>query len=140
MLKLIALYISLDGDMNELYEYIINKSFILERLSKNLLVSKVIIIRNESNIKVHKTLKDIIKVKKSESDILDKTINNTKKYIENLISIKEYFNSQLKNINLEKIITRQTMDLTNLNIHQISNMNGNLTSLDFTIILKSHFF
>lgn len=125
MLKLIALYISLDGDMNELYEYMIKKSFILERLSKNLLISKVIIIRNESNIKVHKSLKDNGKINKSESDALDKTINISRKYIENLLGIREYFNAQLKNINLERIITRQTLNLTNIKINQISNLNGN---------------
>jgi len=123
MLKLIALYISLDGDMNELYQYMIKKSFILEKLSKNLLISKVIIIRNESNIKVNKTIKDNFKINKNESEILDKTINISKKYIENLLGIRDYFNTQLNRFNLEKIITRQTLNLANIKINHIEIIN-----------------
>jgi len=123
MLKLIALYISLDGDMNELYQYVIKKSFILEKLSKNLLISKVIIIRNESNIKVNKTIKDNFKINKNESEILDKTINISKKYIENLLGIRDYFNTQLNRFNLEKIITRQTLNLANIKINHIEIIN-----------------
>ncbi len=137
MLKLIALYISLDGDMNELYEYMISKSFILERLSKNLLISKVMIIRNESNIKVNKTLKDNMKISKSETDILDKTINISKKYIESLLGIRDFFNSQLNNINLEKIITRKTLNLTNIKINQISSMNGNYFIFSMILFLNN---
>lgn len=110
--------------MNELFENMISKSSILERLSKSLLISKVIIIRNESNIKVNKSLKDNTKISKSESDVLDKTINMSKKYIENLLGIRDFFNVQMNNINLEKIITRQTLNLANIKMHQISLLNG----------------
>lgn len=125
MLKLIALYISLDGDMNGLYEYMIKKSFILERLSKNLIISKVIIIRNESNIKVNKAIKENVKIPKSESEVLDKTISISKKYLENLLSIRDYFNDKLNDINLEKIITRLTLNLANIKLNEIESMNGN---------------
>lgn len=121
--------------MNELYEYMTGKSLILERLSTNLLISKVIIIRNESNVKVNKTFKDNIKINKSESDILDKTINISKKYIENLLGIRDYFNAQVNNINLEKIITRQTLNLGNIKINQISSFNGNFF-ITFDYIVK----
>ncbi len=125
MLKLIALYISLDGDMNELYDYMIKRSFILEKLSKNLLISKIIIIRNESSINGNKKLKDNILKNKEENENIDKGIFTCKKYLENMLRIRDYFDSRLDKINLEKIITRQTLNLEKIKLNQILTSSGN---------------
>jgi len=111
MLKLIALFISLDGDMNELFEYMIQKSIILERLSKNLVISKLIIIRNESHIKVNKLNKEKIKINKDENENLDKFINTEKKYIEKLLGFRDYLNSQLLKIDSDKKVIRESFKL-----------------------------
>ncbi len=139
MLKLIALYVSLDGDMNNLCDYLISKSFILEKLAKNLVINKIIILRNESNMNLNKSFKENVKSNKElnfNDNNTDKAINVSRKYLDNLINIRDFFNTQYHNISLEKVITRQSLNLEHISCNYISNLNGkNFYNLYKSILL-----
>jgi len=118
ILKLIALFVSLDGDLNLLYEYLVKKSLILNKLAKNMTIFKVLIIKNE------KSLKPNFKVTKEDFDNTNKAIVNTKKYLHNLSGIKRFFSTHFTKGQLEQILTRQTINLEKIKMLEIIKLSG----------------
>ena len=91
LLKLIAFYISIKGDINILYDALIVKNRILDILHKNMVISNILIIVNDQNSNPEKMMKGIMnpgKEEKNLKDIIDKYYDLK----DNLISLKEYFN------------------------------------------------
>jgi hypothetical protein len=96
--------------MNILYDNLINRSIILDKLSINLLISNVIIIKNDPVNKYNKLIKDYNG--KKDYETIENIIEQTSKYKEHVVNLKKYFNDvftrakQKKNIiNVDKNIT-----------------------------------
>lgn len=104
--------------MNELLEYLTKKSYILEKLSNNLIISKLIIIRNDpqrnnnnQNCNNNSLMNnsETIKFNEDEKGEVDKAISTMSKYYENLRNLRDYFNNITKNTLIERMITKQSV-------------------------------
>jgi hypothetical protein len=97
---LITLYISLGGELFNIYEYLIKKSVILETLSDNLLIADVVVIRNDPN----KLQNKLVKANCLQTKELEEALNITKDYKNNLIKIKEYYESVFNKSFIDKVL------------------------------------
>ena len=106
--------------MNLLYDYLINKSIILQKLSKNMMISRILILKNDTNIKQEKLIKEDLKNENKNNKNLKKAIKTSYKYLEHLLGIRNYFNAYFYKTTLEKILTRQAVNLEKINLNQIT--------------------
>lgn len=120
MLKLITLYISHNGDLNILYDYLISRSVVLDKLNVNLLLSNVIIIKNDPVSKTNKLLKEY--TGKHDCDALEKIIDNTYKLRERLFQFKEYFNLVFNKSRHDKIFLTLDKKIADIWIKSIQHL------------------
>ena len=118
------MFVSLDGDLNLLYEYLIKKSLILNKLAKNMMIFKVLIIKNENITKNQKIIKSNLKVTKEDYENTNKAVVNTKKYLDYLSGIKSFFTTHFCKAQLEQILTRQTINLEKIKMYEIIKLSG----------------
>jgi hypothetical protein len=106
------LYISLDGELTNINDYLIKKSPILDILSENLLITDVIIIRNDTSNK----LQNKVKLNNGQVDIkaLEEAVNTTAEYKKSLAKLKEYFNSVFYKSQMDKILITNERKLSDL--------------------------
>lgn len=87
--------------MNILYDNLINRSRILDKLNINLIISNVIIIKNDPVNKSDKFIKNYNGKKDYES--IENIIVQTYKFKDRVIELKEYFNNIFDQANNKKI-------------------------------------
>lgn len=101
--KLLALYISFGGDINLLYKTLISKNHILLTLSNKIMLNNVIIVPNESVLRLIK-VKDFNRKKNSEQnqkkfrDLLKQCME----YKDQIIVLKDYFDNLFKMARIDK--------------------------------------
>jgi hypothetical protein len=88
--------------MKMLYDNLVNKSRILNKLSINLLISNVIIMKNEPMAKSNKEIKNYNG--KKDYEALKNIINESYKYKEQVENLKEYFDQIFTRAKHKKIM------------------------------------
>ncbi len=94
--------------MELLYDNLINRSAVLDKLNLNLIISNVIIIKNDPVNKSNKLIKTCNG--KRDYNTIESIISQTKKYRNQLINLKSYFDNQFK-------IAKDKKILLNINKH-----------------------
>jgi hypothetical protein len=112
ILKLISLYISYEGDLNILYDNLITKSVTLDKLSVNLLISNIIIIKNDPISKSNKLIKNYIGKKDYEQ--IDEIIEHSYEYKDKLTELKEYFDAVFNKAKKEKVLMSMDRNFTDI--------------------------
>ena len=135
ILKLIAYYISIKGDINILYDALIIKNRIFDILHKNLVISNILYIVNNHNSNPDKMIKDIINPgnEKNLKDIIDKYYDLK----DNLVNVKNYIN----NLFIQSKIDKSLLFYQKNNIKVKNDLIGkkrylNFDDYDFDIINK----
>ena len=104
---MITLYVSLDGELKDVYNILTAKSFILSKLGESLLVSNIIVIHNDVNTKSQNRL---IK-NKSDFNNIENMLDNVIKYRNDLVNIKEYYNLEFIKAYQEKSLFNEEKQL-----------------------------
>ena len=113
ILKLIGIYLSLNGELEALYEYMINKSNVMNILKNYMEMRNILIFVNNSKLKPKDIIKNMFEHKDNVNNInlqkIRKELETLYKYKEGLIAIQNQYNnhfihaSSLQNfINLSK--------------------------------------
>lgn len=94
----------MDGDINGLYDDLIERSVVLDKLSVNLLLSNIIIIKNDPINKTNNTklIKDYTGKKDYES--LEGIIDQAYKYRDHFLNLKDFFDKMFNKARFEKAL------------------------------------
>lgn len=98
--------------MNILYDSLIDKSPILDKLSVNLLISNVIIIKNDPVNKSNKLIKNY--TGKNDYEALDNIIDQSYKYRDQVIEVKKYFDKLFNQARHQKVLLNSDKKMTDL--------------------------
>lgn len=122
MLKLIGLYVSFDGDLATLYNYLINKSPILNILQKHMVIRKIFIffndpkkkpkeiVENMTKFKTEKGKEEIFETKKSTYDGFKNVLLGYREIFENYLNQSKNDQCLLRFEN-EEFEPRQTLNI-----------------------------
>jgi hypothetical protein len=114
ILKLVTLYVSLQGDVKDIYNILANKSIVLNKLCESMVVNSVIVIHNIPN----KTQNNLIKNKLDVNNI-EAIIETATKYKNDLINIKGYFDSEFTKAFQEKELLREEKSVVEIGYESI---------------------
>ena len=112
MLKLISLYISHQGDINILYDNLISKSQVLDKLSVSMLISNIIILKNDPVTKTQKLIKSYFG--ESDYEEIDKIIDQGYQFRDHLTKVKDYFDTVFQKARHEKVMLNLDRQILNL--------------------------
>jgi hypothetical protein len=99
---LISLYISYQGDINILYDDLITRSIIIDRLSASLLISNIIIIKNDPITKSNKLIKTY--TGKKDYEQIEEIVEHSYQYKEQLENLKKYFDDLFEEAKRKKVM------------------------------------
>ena len=111
ILKVLSLYISHDGDINILYDELITRSIIIDKLSSNLLISNIIIIKNDPITKSNKLIKTY--TGKKDYEQIEEIVEESYNYQEQLENLKKYFDQYYEEAKRKKVIAGLDKRLVN---------------------------
>lgn len=103
----------MEGDINNLYDDLIERSVVLDKLSANLMLSNIIIIKNDP---INKTNNKIIKdyTGKKDYESIEQIITQAHKYREHFLKLKDHFDMMFSKAKHEKILHGIDRKLVNL--------------------------
>jgi hypothetical protein len=99
---LISLYISYQGDINILYDDLITRSIIIDKLSANLVLSNIIIIKNDPITKTNKLIKTY--TGKKDYEQIEEIVEQSYEYKEQLEKLKKYFDDNFEEAKRKKVL------------------------------------
>ena len=102
LLKLIAYYISIGGDINLLYDNLVTRNKILDLLNPYMVLSKIFVINNDTTLTPAQVLKKAKTNNKLNLDEMDKLIDKCEMYKDRLEEIKSYFNDLFAQAKVDK--------------------------------------
>jgi hypothetical protein len=126
ILKLIAFYISYDGDMNILYDNLITMNVIIDKLSVNLLCSNIIIIKNEP-LNKNGNLSRLIQTfnGKKDYDSIEEIIDQTYLYRDHIQQLKDYFDLVFTKAKQQKLLLNVDKKMTDICIENYDKHHSN---------------
>ncbi len=105
-----------------MYDYLISRSIVLDKLSINLLLSNIIIIKNDPVTKSNNLIKEY--TGKHDYEAIDKIIDRTYKFRDRLYQFKEYFNLVFNKGRHEKIFLNLDKKITDICAKSSQNNNA----------------
>ena len=102
LLKLIAYYISIGGDINLLYDDLVTRNKILDLLNPYMVLSKIFVINNDSTLTPTQVLKKAKTNNKVNLEEMDRLIDKCEMYKDRLEEIKEYCNDLFAQAKVDK--------------------------------------
>ena len=116
MLQLIAYFFSIDGDINYLYNELINKNSIIDELFSNFIMNNIYLVLYDKNLTPAQMVDNFINYdinQLGEIQTKEDEIINLKNYIEILYKQKEEIHKEFSNIYKDKYEVKQKYDLIN---------------------------
>ena len=116
MLQLIAYFFSIDGDINYLYNELINKNSIIDELFSNFIMNNIYLVLYDKNLTPAQMVDNFINYdinQLGEIQTKENEIINLKNYIEILYKQKEEIHKEFSNIYKDKYEVKQKYDLIN---------------------------
>jgi hypothetical protein len=104
--------------VNIVYDDLITRTSILDKLSVNLLISNVIILKNDPFGKSNKAIKTTY-IGKKDTDEIEKAIQHCTKYRDELNELLEYSNNLFANAKIEKALLNFDKKLTDMCLQSI---------------------
>lgn len=104
ILKLIGFYVSLGGELNELYDTLITKSDILDKLNNHMLISNLIVVINDLSIKPIQIIKNMTKVEGKNTKKIDNDLSKCESYRNNLNGIQSYYDRLFMKARIDKCL------------------------------------
>lgn len=114
ILKLIGLYVSLGGELNELYDNLITKSGILDKLNNHMLLSNLIVANNDSLLEPIQIMKNISKVNEKSIKKINDVIGKCDSYRDNLNNIKSYYDKLFLKAQIDKCLLVNEKDISDI--------------------------
>lgn len=102
ILKLIGLYISVDGDLSILYDSLITESIVLDKLNMNMVLSNIIVLINDPALNPKETIGNIAKTEGKDMEKINSVLTKCEDYKSNLNQIKEYFETLFTQARIDK--------------------------------------
>lgn len=113
MLKLIGLYISLEGDINILHDELILRNPILDDLHSNILVSNLVVMQNDPKLTPTQIVKKLILVDNPDEKKLEGMIKSYEEYKESMTYMKNYFNDLFVKARIDKCLLTYENEIMN---------------------------
>lgn len=104
LLKLIAFYASFGGDINLLYDNLVTRNKILDFLNSYMVLSKILIINNNTSISPAQIVKKAKNKSKTNLNDMDILIDKFEQYKSQLEEVLDYYNNLFTKARIDKCL------------------------------------